>query len=285
MLKFLKRNSALVLSLPGVILLIPLFLIPITSVLVVSFFTYSPGKGFWIYEFTLDNYLSILSSPIFLDVMTSTLRIAVIVMILSLILGYPIAYSIARSRSENFRRLLVIISILTFFMSWVPRLFAWIIILGRYGAVNAILNLLKLYPVKILGSEWAIIIGLTHAMTPLTALVMMGPIKNIDITLEEAAKSLGANSIQTFLKVTLPLSMPGIISALVLTYSIAISAFITPMMLGQGVTLMLSNYVYARFGETLNFPYGAALATILLSTALITSYVISTSLMKLVKVK
>ncbi|MEM2704469.1 MAG: ABC transporter permease, partial [Candidatus Bathyarchaeia archaeon] len=262
-----------------------MFLLPLASILVVSFFKHTLGKGLWVPEFTITNYTSIINSPGFADILILTIKIAVSVMLLSLIFGYPIAYYIARSSSNFIKRLLLIISVLTFFMSWVPRLFAWIIILGRYGVINTLLRPLIEEPVKFLGTDLGIIIGLTHAMTPLTALVLINPIKNIDITLEESAKSLGANNLQTFFKVTFPLSLPGVISALILTYSVAISAFITPMMLGQGITLMMSNYVYTRFGETLNFPYGAALAVILLSVALTTSYIINLGLGKFVKVK
>jgi ABC-type spermidine/putrescine transport system permease subunit I len=270
---------------PAIILIFPLFLIPLASILIISLFKYSPSQSLWIPEFTIENYTNVVTSPLFIDVLISTIRIAVAVMALSLILGYPIAYYIARSPSNFIKRTLLIISVLTFFMSWVPRLFAWIIILGKYGVINTMLRLITEEPIKLLGTDLGIIIGLTHAMTPLTALILINPIKNIDLTLEESAKSLGANNIQTFFRITLPLSLPGITSALILTYSVAVSAFITPMMLGQGITLMMSNYVYTRFGETLNFPLGATLAVVLLTVALTTSYIINLSLGKLVKVR
>jgi putative spermidine/putrescine transport system permease protein len=282
---FLRENIALLMIFPATILIFPLFLIPLASILIISLFKYSPLQSLWIPEFTIENYTNVVTSPLFIDVLISTIRIAVAVMVLSLILGYPIAYYIARSPSNFIKRTLLIISVLTFFMSWVPRLFAWIIILGKYGVINTMLRLITEEPIKLLGTDLGIIIGLTHAMTPLTALILINPIKNIDLTLEESAKSLGADNIQTFFKITLPLSLPGIISALILTYSVAVSAFITPMMLGQGITLMMSNYVYTRFGETLNFPLGATLAVVLLTVALTTSYIINLSLGKLVKVR
>lgn len=282
---FLRENIALLMIFPAIILIFPLFLIPLASILIISLFKYSPLQSLWIPEFTIENYTNVVTSPLFIDVLISTIRIAVAVMVLSLILGYPIAYYIARSPSNFIKRTLLIISVLTFFMSWVPRLFAWIIILGKYGVINMMLRLITEEPIKLLGTDLGIIIGLTHAMTPLTALILINPIKNIDLTLEESAKSLGADNIQTFFKITLPLSLPGIISALILTYSVAVSAFITPMMLGQGITLMMSNYVYTRFGETLNFPLGATLAVVLLTVALTTSYIINLSLGKLVKVR
>ncbi|MCL7399818.1 MAG: ABC transporter permease [Thaumarchaeota archaeon] len=282
---FLRENIALLMIFPAIILIFPLFLIPLASILIISLFKYSPLQSLWIPEFTIENYTNVVTSPLFIDVLISTIRIAVAVMVLSLILGYPIAYYIARSPSNFIKRTLLIISVLTFFMSWVPRLFAWIIILGKYGVINTMLRLITEEPIKLLGTDLGIIIGLTHAMTPLTALILINPIKNIDLTLEESAKSLGADNIQTFFKITLPLSLPGIISALILTYSVAVSAFITPMMLGQGITLMMSNYVYTRFGETLNFPLGATLAVVLLTVALTTSYIINLSLGKLVKVR
>ena len=282
---FLSENIALFMIFPAIILIFPLFLIPLASILIVSFFKHSPAQSLWIPEFTIENYVNVITSPLFIDVLILTIRIAVAVMVLSLILGYPIAYYIARSPSNFVKRTLLIISVLTFFMSWVPRLFAWIIILGKYGVINTMLRIITEEPIKLLGTELGIIIGLTHAMTPLTALILINPIKNIDLTLEDSAKSLGANYIQTFFKITLPLSLPGIISALILTYSVAVSAFITPMMLGQGITLMMSNYVYTRFGETFNFPLGATLAVVLLIVALTTSYIINLSLGKLVKMR
>jgi putative spermidine/putrescine transport system permease protein len=282
---FLRENIALFVIFPAIILIFPLFLIPLASILIVSFFKYSPAQGLWIPEFTIENYTNVITSLLFIDVLILTIRTAIAVMVLSLMLGYPIAYYIARSPSNFIKRALLIISVLTFFMSWVPRLFAWIIILGKYGVINMILRIITEEPIRLLGTDLGIIIGLTHAMTPLTALILINPIKNINLTLEESAKSLGANNIQTFFKITLPLSLPGIISALILTYSVAISAFITPMMLGQGITLMMSNYVYTRFGETLNFPLGAALAVVLLTVALTTSYIINLSLGKFIKVR
>jgi ABC-type spermidine/putrescine transport system permease subunit I len=136
-----------------------------------------------------------------------------------------------------------------------------------------------------LGGPWPIAVSMVHQSIPIAVLVMMGSIKTINPEVEDAAKILGANGVETFFKVTLPLSLPGIIAASLLSFTGSASAYVTPLVLSQGKVLMMANYIYNRFIDVVNYPFAAAMSVVLLILSLSVSYGITGVLNRWVKVK
>ncbi|GAH87861.1 unnamed protein product, partial [marine sediment metagenome] len=195
--------------------------------------------------FTLDNYMTFLTSSRYLRVLYRTVKIALIATVFALVMGYPISYKIARTRSSLERKICVSIVLTSFLSSILVRLFSWRIILGRTGLINQVLDLLGFSGLhSFLRTETAVTTGLVSFLVPFVVLALVGVIDKIDPELEKAAKCLGANEITTFFKVTLPLSMPGILAASLLSYCLGMSAFIIPLMLGGDVIKLLANVIY-----------------------------------------
>lgn len=231
-------------------------------------------------KFTLENYEAFLIYGRGLQFILVTVRITVISTIATVVLAYPVSYYTVRSRSrlKNYVITLLILSVLT---SFIVRLYALMLILGTNGVLERSLALLGIPHVVLFGSEAAVIIALVNANLSLAVLIMIGSIANIDPNLENAAKNLGASGIQTFVKITLPLSLPGITAVTFLSFAMCMAAFVTPMFLGAGRVTMVANLVYTRFISTLNYPLGSAMAAILTTISLALVLLIGRLLSKL----
>ena len=248
---------------PGQLWLIFFFTIPIGSVLVFSFYSFVEGE--MIRDFTLENYVRALTTDVYRDVLLKSLRYGVVVTIICILIGYPVAYFLARV-NERSRGLLFIALIIPFWTSIVIRTFAWKILLGSNGFVNYTLRDFGLIdlPIKFLYSEQAVIIGLTHVFLPFMILPLYAVLEKIDPVLEEAAMDLGANRLRTFLRVTLPLSLPGISTGCLLVFLLTIGSFLTPDILGGPGELMISNIIRDEYYVTFNWPFGGTLAALFL---------------------
>lgn len=251
------------------LIFLALFLSAILMLLLCSFYKFVQ-PGIFELRFTLDNYICFLTEPSYLRVLYRTIKIAVIATVLSLVIGYPISYIIARSRSPFVRKLCVLTTLISLLSSVLVRLFSWRLILSRTGLINQVLRLLGFSDLhSFLRTESAVTIGLISFLVPFVVLNLAGIIKRIDPDLEAAAKSLGANEVVTFFKITLPLSMPGIVAASLLCYSLGMSAFIIPLMLGGDRAKLIANIIYDQFLFIANFPMGSTGAAILLAISLI----------------
>lgn len=272
-----------------IVLLITVFFAALFSTLIMSFWTFSPGKPMSIERtFTLYNYIDFLTTPAYIKVLSDTMYISIASTILGVLAAYPIAYSIARSESFRTRKILLALILMVFLMSTVARLYAIIEILGNYGVINIILQQLGFPPIHFINTPFAVIIGGLHWTVPLAVLSLIGPIQLIDPSLGDAAQILGANKFQTFMKITLPLSIPGITAAIALCFAGGVAMFVTPMMLGGGLVDMMSNRIYYRFqgggGGAVNYPAGSAMAAILLLISIAISYLINRVLTRRLRV-
>lgn len=248
---------------PGMIWLILFFTVPIALVLLFSFYHFS--EGVMTPAFTLENYGRALGTEVYRNVFLKSLRYGVIVTLMCLFIGYPLAYFVARV-SERYRSLLFIMLIIPFWITIVVRTFAWKIMLGTNGIVNFSLRDFGLIdlPIKFLYTENAVLVGLTHVFLPFMVLPVYAVIEKIDLALEEAAMDLGAGRLRTFLRVTLPLSLPGLSTGCMLVFILTIGSFLTPDILGGPGELMISNIIRDEFYVTFNWPFGGALASIFL---------------------
>src|ERR1043166_1252560 len=224
-------------------------------------------------ETTLDNYRFLLTRPLYLEIFARTFVVGFAVGLIDVALGYPLAYFLVRSRSR-WKGLLIALALAPLLASVVVRTYGWDIILNRFGVANDLLLGLGLIDERIafMPSTGAIIIGLAHALLPYTVLTIMGSLQGINPNLELAAMSLGASRTRTFLNVVLPLSFPGIAGGFILAFSIAISAYATPAILGGPATQVMATAIYGFMTQLLDWSIGAALAVILVVCAMALAY-------------
>ena len=198
----------------------------------------------------------------------TTFRIGLIVTLLALVLGYPLAHYVVRVAPPRIGKLILASLLGVLFISLVVRIYAISVTYGAVGPLRDISWLFGIDPRSRRHSEMMVVFGLLHTVLPLVTLTMIGTIQTVSPRLEEAAMSLGAPAWRTFVSVTLPLSVPGILSAGIIGYAFSISNLVVPLLLGRGFVVMISNLIYFRFSEVGNFPSGAALSIIMLVVAL-----------------
>ena len=227
-------------------------------------------------EPTLDNYRFLLTRPLYLQVFLRTFIVGVSVGLLDVALGFPLAYFLVRTRSR-WKGVLIALSLAPLLASVVVRTYGWYIILNRFGVANDALLAFGLLDERIafMPSTGAIVVGLAHALLPYTVLTIMSSLNGINPNLESAAMSLGATRTRTFFEVVLPLSLPGIAGGFVLVFSIAISAYATPAILGGPATQVAATAIYNFIIQLLDWSLGAALAVILIVSSLALLYAAS----------
>jgi putative spermidine/putrescine transport system permease protein len=186
----------------------------------------------------------------------------------TILLGYPLAYFLARTPSRWARRAILFSLVVTFLSGGVTRAYAWLIILGNRGLINQLLTVAGLPPLKLAYNEIGVTIAVVHFLLPFFVLTLLGALKNIPTSLEEAARNLGASRWRVFVNVVLPLSVPGLLSAASLSFAGALSAFLFPELLGGGRVHMASNVIYETILTDLNLPRVAAMAALFLVLAL-----------------
>ena len=252
----------LLLAGPYLLALTLFLLIPLVHVVVLSLYTYSPVT-IWVPRLTLANYAAMFT-PYYAHIALRTLRIACAATLLCLVLGYPVAYYLARC-SQRALAAGMFFLLLPLMVSAVVGSFGWIVILGRNGILNTLIAALGIHSrLSILYTETAVIIALVHFLLPLMVLPLMAAIEKIPVRLEEAAVNLGASPIAIFRRVILPMSRPGMISGIVLCFSIAISVVITSLLLGGRFGRMFGNEVYEQMITAGNWPFAAALSCVLI---------------------
>jgi putative spermidine/putrescine transport system permease protein len=261
------RWRPLVLLLPALAAL-GIFAAAFAIFIVVSFSTAIPGTVLTTGPATLANYRSVLNSALAQDTAWNTLRLAGLMTLLTALLGYPLAYVLARSPSRGLRRIVLFGLVMTFLSGGVTRAYAWLIILGNRGLINQALVALGLPPVKLVYNETGVVVGVVHFLLPFFVLTLLAALKNIPVSLEEAARNLGASRWRVFMHVVLPLSVPGLVAAASLSFAGALSAFLFPELLGGGRVHMASNVIYETILTDFNLPRVAAMAALFLILAL-----------------
>src|SRR3989440_10451167 len=224
-------------------------------------------------ELTLENYTFLFTKSLYIGAFVRTFVVGACVGLLVVLLGYPLAYFLVRTRGR-WKGLLIALALAPLLASVVVRTYGWYIILNRFGVANDLLLSLGLIDERVafMPSTGAIIVGLAHALLPYTVLTIMGSLQGVNPNLELAAMSLGASRTRTFFSVVLPLSLPGIAGGFILAFSIAISAYATPAILGGPATQMMATAIYGFMTQLLDWSIGAALAVILVFCAVLLTY-------------
>lgn len=227
-----------------------------------SFRTFIPGSldtG----GFTLENFYNI-GRPLYFWVIVNTLLISFLTAIFCLLLSYPVAYALVRTKAEWLRTLLVILSITPLFTGEIVRTYAWMLVLGTEGFINSMLLSLGIIgaPLQFMYTMFGVVVALVHFSMPVMIILLATAISHVNRDYEKAAANLGAAPMVVFWRVTVPLTMPGIVASTVVIFAWTMSAFATPQLIGGGKVLMISNLVYLQGLSSFNFPVAAVLSVV-----------------------
>jgi putative spermidine/putrescine transport system permease protein len=254
------------LMLPSALLLVPFFFAPLAIMLVYSFYRFVPG-GRQEPALILDNYWRFVSDSFYRSILVDTLLMGAAVTGLALLLSYPLAYTLARSRSR-WKGLLTVIVLIPLMTSVVVRSYGWMILLANNGVANTLLAALQLPQTQLMFNFTGTIIGLTEVLMPFMVLTLSGVIQQIDPDLEDSVRSLGGSAWHVFRDVILPLSLPGAAAGSLLVFVLSVSAFATPKLIGGARTKVMATIVYDQATAVLNWPFAAACSFILIALVL-----------------
>jgi putative spermidine/putrescine transport system permease protein len=256
---------------PATLLVVAGILLPVLLLFRYSLNQFVPGK-FMVEALTAANYLKFASDPFYLAVLGRTLRVALACTALCLLLGFPMAYWLARTRSRH-KNLWLLLVVLPLFVGNAVRAAGWMVVFGSRGFVNSVLAGLGLIaqPLTLMYTEGAVIVGIVAINLPFVVLTLQSVIEGIDRSVEEAALSLGAGPLTTFRRALLPLAMPGVAAGGILCFILAMNAYATPVLLGGPRFQVMGPLVYRTFVGQSNWPFGAAVAFILMTATLVLS--------------
>jgi putative spermidine/putrescine transport system permease protein len=262
-----RRESWLpwVLVVPALMLLGAFLFVPLASMLLTSFRIHVPGRGEIAGSWTLENYYRFLLDPFYWRILGRTLAISLKATIVCLLLGYPVAVALVR-RSGLSRAVLTTLILAPMLISVLVRALGWLLVLGREGVLTQLLRIFVKDPTTLLYTDTAVIIGLIQVFLPLMALCIMTSLLQIDPTVTRAAQDLGANERQVFWRVTVPLTLPGIVAGSLLVFALCSSSFAVPALLGGQRVKVMAYFVYENQVLLLNWAYGSAVTVILLIT-------------------
>ncbi|MCW5731019.1 MAG: ABC transporter permease [Alphaproteobacteria bacterium] len=239
------------------------FVLPMMTMVLYSFWRVADYQI--VADFTLRNYEKI-GGNLYVGVFLRTIRISIYVTVLSLLIGYPVAYFLAR-KVRRFKLTLLLLVILPLWTSYLVRTYAWMLILGTQGVINQSLMAVGLIeePISwLLYSDFAVTIALVHIYMPYLILPLYAVLEKINPSILEAAWDLGGGRIRTFLSVILPLSLPGIATGCLFVFIPSMGAFVTPELLGGTRSIMIGSIIAQQFGVAYEYPFGSALALVLM---------------------
>ncbi|MBR6638600.1 MAG: ABC transporter permease [Lachnospiraceae bacterium] len=254
----MKRFSQL--ALPYIIWAVLMLVLPLALIALYSFT--QQGNSIISFSFTLDHYVKFFTDPDFLLVLWRSIVIAIKTTVISLLLGYPIAYFISRS-SERLQNILVLCITLPMWINMLVRTYAWIGLLSEGGIVSQILGFFGFEEVELLYTEGAVLLGMVYNFLPFMILQINTSLCKMDHSLLEASADLGGNRTQTFMRVTLPLSLPGVINGITLVFLPAVSSFFIPKLLGGGQYFLIGNLIENQFITVGEWNFGSAISMIM----------------------
>lgn len=249
-----------------IVLFYGVFLIaPVSFFLIMSVFRYD---ALLLYrpDLTGENFARLLFDPFYRGIIILTLKIAALTTFFSLLLGYPLAYQLSRTRSA-WRGVLLFLVVAPLMTGVIVRTYGWIVLMGSEGLINSLLVWLGIIaqPLKMLSTETAVVIALVHILMPYMVFPVFSALASQDPNLERAASTLGASRLRTFTEVTLPLSRSGVVMGSVLVFTLSAGAVVTPTLLGGKNVSMLGQQIYDLVLHTLNWPLASAVACILVA--------------------
>jgi spermidine/putrescine transport system permease protein len=292
MLQRLRENKSAqgtLLALPTLLWMLGLLIIPLLLTAVISFGRRSPD-GNVIYAFNLENYTRLLGystncdngqascfNPLYVQILWRSLTLAFNTTVFVILLAYPLAYFIARADPKK-RNMFLFMVLIPLWTNFVIRVYAWMMLLRKEGAINIILGYIANFlhipfrPLEMLYTPGAVLVGMIYEFLPFMILPIYTSLEKIDTSLYEAAADLGANGIKTFLRVTLPLSMPGVVAGTILVFIPVMGTFIVSDILGGRQVILVGNLIQRQFLDARDPTFGSAASLILMVMTLIVTY-------------
>lgn len=267
----LTPKTICLLLLPVLVLLL-LFFVSYFSFIVESFHELVPGLAMVGDAWTFNSYIRFFSDPLYPSFLWESIWRSAEMTAITLLIAYPLAYFTVRTRSNTARYIIMIVMLVPLLAGGITIAYAWIIMLGNVGLVNSVLKATGIIDqsIQFLYSWRGVIISIVHYLVPFAALVLLGPIQNIPRSLEEAAVNMGASKFKVYTKVVFPLTSSAVIETVSLTFALALSSFLFPLLLGGGRVKMMSNIIYERIAISYDLPFAAVLAIMLLLVSLAT---------------
>lgn len=264
----MKKKNVYFLLVPGIVLILFFLLIPIISTILPTFFEQK--------SFTFKTYYKFLSDDYFMSILLRTLKIGIITTLICAFVGTPTAYFVSQS-SNKIKNILLICTVFPLLTNSVVRSFAWITMLGKNGILNKALVAFQIFkePHKFLYTEGAVITGCVYLFLPLMIVSMVGVMGNIEDDLMGAAESLGANKITAFLKVVLPLSIPGMIVGSILVFTGTFTAYTTPQLLGGNSNTVMSTFIYQKVMTLSDWNSASVISTIMIVITLFVVFIMN----------
>jgi putative spermidine/putrescine transport system permease protein len=246
-----------------------IIMIPILQLARYSFNHFDPVEMMQT-AFTFENYAKFFGDPYYRDIFFTTLGIAALCTVLALVLGFPVAYFLARTQSR-YKSLFVILLVFPLMVGNVVRAAGWMVALGNAGVVNAVLQGLGIIdkPLTLMYTPTAVVIGTTAVVMPYLILTLQSVLEGMDLSVEEAARNVGASFFTTFRRIVLPIAAPGVAAGTMLVFILCMNAYATPVLLGGSGLTMMAPALYDQITKASNWPFGAALAVILVCGTLI----------------
>lgn len=254
----MKKFSQL--AIPYIVWAVLMLVLPMALIFLYSIT--EPGNSIISFSITLDQYVKFFTDKDFLLILWRSLAIAVKTTIICLLLGYPIAYYIARTK-EKTQNLLILCITIPMWINMLVRTYAWIGLLSDGGLIQKILSLVGLGHIKLLYTEGAVLLGMVYNFLPFMILQIQTSLCKMDTSLLEASADLGASPAQTFRRITLPLSLPGVINGITLVFLPAVSSFFIPKLLGGGQYFLIGNMIENQFITVGEWNFGSAISMIM----------------------
>jgi putative spermidine/putrescine transport system permease protein len=276
-----RGRHVLALLAPVLALMAVLYVVPLAVYFVNGFHAFKDGKIIPVW--TLRTYVAFFSDPFTYRVVGASIGLALVVTALAVVIGYPLAYALhTRVRGRAARTALAVILFSPLLVSVVVRTYGWLILLANQGLVNTTLRSLGVIdePLSLLFNQRGVVISLTHILLPFAIFPIYSVLGRLDATLKEAARDLGAGWWDTFLRVTLPLTMPGVVAGALICFTLALSAFVTPQLLGGGRVQVLPLTVYNSTVE-INWPEGAVASLTLLALSVLAVWMLNVALRRM----
>lgn len=263
----MNKNGKLLLT-PSLLWLVVFFIIPMLIVIAVSLSSRTP-YGEIIFRWTLGNYARFFDA-LYISIFAQTLFVAAVTTVCTIFMGYPLAYYIA-GMPPQIRQKGLILCMIPFWINFIIRSYAWVIILRTQGVINTILLKLGIVdlPVQFLYNEGAVMIGMVYALLPFMILPVYVSIEQLDYRLLEAAADLGASPFRAFRKITLPLTMPGIAAGTILVFISSLGMFVIPDVMGGSKAALVGNVIQNQFLSARDWPFGSALSILLALLSLV----------------
>ena len=239
----------------GIMIVVPMLLIMLYAFTV-------DGNDVTSFQFSFANFRRFVTDPVFMEVLGRSLYIAVITTVICVLLGYPVAYLIAQLPSQSNTLMILLITMPTW-INMLVRTYAWMGILQDNGVLNTILGFFGIGPAHMLHTSFAVILGMVYNFIPFMILQIHTSLDKMDKNLLNAAADLGANRVQAFLRVTFPLSLPGVISGITLVFLPAVSSFFIPKLLGGGQYVLVGNIIETQFLTAGDWNFGSAISLIM----------------------